>query len=234
MRSARVVSTDIERGVRRSSLPFGLGDFRAVVGSPREDEEQIGKPIDVPHEPRLGQGAQTDDTTLGTAAHRASDMQCCAAGRTTRQDEAAERRQLGFESINQRLQTHDVRISERSLPGTWDHGIGGIGEVGPQGEEILLDSDEHGIKIGVETRSTSETHPRVQLIDLTVCIDPGIRFAHADATEQRCLAVIAGARIDSHVCRSFSLGPSRDGRYHRGVSRPDYVHCARRTRRKPL
>ena len=56
------------------ALPFGLAHTGARVHRAGEDEEQVGKAIDVAEQRRAGPWLQGHDTALGAAADGAGDV----------------------------------------------------------------------------------------------------------------------------------------------------------------
>ena len=76
-------------------------------------------------------------------------MECRAAGRSAREDEPSQRRQLRFERIDPLLQPRHVVAGHRRLPDTLGDAMRRIGEPRADGEEITLDSLEHLDQLGV-------------------------------------------------------------------------------------
>jgi A/G-specific adenine glycosylase len=120
-------------------------------------------------------------------------------GRTaTGEDETAKRRQLGLESIDQRLQSRDIGVADRRLGDPVCYLVRGVGELCAQREQVTLDATELLIELGVVERRPRETEPGVQLVDLAVRVDAGVILSDPGAVEERRLASIAGARVDFH------------------------------------
>ena len=75
-RSACAPAARRPRRRRRASLPLPVRHTGARVGQTRQDEQQIGEPVDVGEQLGVhGLGAQRDDVALGATADRARQMQ---------------------------------------------------------------------------------------------------------------------------------------------------------------
>jgi hypothetical protein len=115
------------------------------------------------------------------------------------QHESPQRRRLGFDTIDQRLEAHDVGISERGLDHPTDNGSVGVGKPGPKGEQVSLDTDQGLVKVRVEPGGANQAEPRIQFVDLAVRVDTGIGLAHSPAAEQRRFTVVTGPGVQCHA-----------------------------------
>ena len=91
------------RTLTAARLPFGFCRARAMIRRPGEDEQQIRQAVHIAHEHGIDRRIERDDAPLGAAADGARHVQRGAGRRSTRQDEAAQRRQLRLETIDQLL-----------------------------------------------------------------------------------------------------------------------------------
>ena len=66
------------------------------------------------------------------------------------ENEAAERRQLPFEPIDQAFEALDVGAAQHGLGDARRDGIRRIRELRAEGEKIALDVDERVVEVGVE------------------------------------------------------------------------------------
>ena len=84
----------------------------AVIDGARQDEQQIGEPVDVAQQHRIDRRLERDHAALGAAADGARDVQRGAGRRAAGENEAAQRRQLGLEPIDQLLEPDDVVVAD--------------------------------------------------------------------------------------------------------------------------
>ena len=108
--------------------PFGLHRPAAVIDDAREDEEQVGQAIYVAHEHRVDRRIERHDAALRAAADRPRNVKRRAGGRAAGEDEAAERRQLPFEPIDQTLEPDDVIVADDRLGDASRQLVRGIGK----------------------------------------------------------------------------------------------------------
>jgi A/G-specific adenine glycosylase len=135
---------------------------------------------------------------LRPATDGSREVQRSPGGSATGQDETAQRRKLGLETIDQRLQSRDIRLTDRRLCDTVCYLVRRVGEQRAQREQVALDATELLIELAVAERRPRETDPGVQLVDLAVRVDPGVILSDPRAVEERRLAGIASARVDFH------------------------------------
>ena len=76
----------------------------AAVDHARQHEEQIGEPVEYRTMQRVGRRLERDHAALGAAADGARHMQRGAGRRAAGQNKPGQRRQLGFEPIDERLE----------------------------------------------------------------------------------------------------------------------------------
>ena len=135
----------------------------AQVGAAREDEEQVGEPVQIDRGERVDRPApgRIDDLELGAAADGPRDVQPCSRLVPAREDEARQFRQagvrlvaVGFEPVDERLGHAQPRV------------VLGVGhrDVGAEIEELVLDPAEVRGKIG-DLRRRAQAEQRVQLVD---------------------------------------------------------------------
>ena len=79
-----------------------------MVHNTGENEQQIGQAIDVSNQHQIDGRLERHHPPLGAAADRPRNMQRGARGGAAGENEAAQRRQLRFERVNQLLQPHDI------------------------------------------------------------------------------------------------------------------------------
>ena len=169
-----------------------------MVDDPREDEKQIGEPIDVSDDRGVGRWLERYDSPFGAAADRTSHVQRspgrCAAG----QNKAPQRWQLRFEPIDHRLEPRDVGVGDRSFRDAAGDRARRVGQARAEREQVALDLQERFVDVRIERPRTCEAQIRVHFVDFAICIDPSVGLADARPVEQRRLASIAGAGVDLH------------------------------------
>ena len=70
------------------------------------------------------------------------------AWRTARQDKATKRRQFGFEPIDQAFEPLDIRVAEHDLGHARRDGVGRVGQLGAEREEVALNVHERLVEVG--------------------------------------------------------------------------------------
>src|SRR5665213_1543104 len=190
-------------------LTRGAGPPQHVLLAPRigvtgEDEEMIGKPVEVFDRlgiDRLLQG-QRREQALGAAHDCAAEMERRGEGRAARQHEVSQRLQPLFQRV-------DLAFEPRHLGGA-DAGYlvqlaARFRQIGAEVEKLVLDARQHRIggALGVEPR---QADCRVGLVHRAVGLDPRARFRDAAAVAEPGLAPIAGAGIDARHRVALSAG----------------------------
>ena len=87
-----------------------------MIDDPGQDEQEIGKAVHVPQQRVACGRIQRDDTSLGAAADCPRHVKRRPRHRAAGEDETAERRQLLFEPVDQRLEPGDICIGDGRLP----------------------------------------------------------------------------------------------------------------------
>ena len=177
-----------------------------MIGGTRQHEQQIRQAIHVANEHGVDWRLQPDDAALGSATDGARDVQGGAGGRAARENEAAQRRQLGLEPIDQLLEPLDVGIDQLRFRHAIRNLIGRVRELRAEGKEIALKANELGGEPGVQIGRAGQAEPRVRFIDLAVRVDARIVLGDTRAVEERRLASIARPRVEfprPSICRSF-------------------------------
>ena len=93
-RDANRIERAVDSKLNRS--PLGSPHARAMVDDAREDEQQVGQPVDVAEQHRVDGRVEPDHAAFGAAADGARDVQRRAGRRAAGQNEAAQRRQFGL------------------------------------------------------------------------------------------------------------------------------------------
>src|SRR4051812_16613986 len=182
-----------------------------VVGVPPCHEQKIREAVDVferrRRDPFARMVVELDHQPLGAAAYGAGEVQVRGGGASTRQDERAQRCEVGIEMIDLLLQPLHLRVSDGHT------GAAGAlrreAEVGFDVEQVVLNACQHGVKgmvgSGVEPRQAEH---RVDLVQRAVRSDTQIVFLAPLAAAERGRAVIAGAGVNpvenDHRPRSYS------------------------------
>jgi hypothetical protein len=176
-----------------------------VVHRAGHDEEQIGEAIDISNQDRVDRRVQCYHTPLCAAAYGPCNVQRRAGSYPAGENEMRQRRQIGFESIDELLEALDVGVMKGRLRDAGRNLVTRIGEPGAQRKQIALDLDECVGDVSecgaVRTRAQRgdrKTEARVELVDFAVRVHPGIAFRDAGAAEKGCVTGIAGARVDFH------------------------------------
>ena len=179
-----------------------------MIDGSRHHEKQIGQPIDVSQQNRIDRRLQSNHSSLGTTAHRAREVQGCAGLDPAGEDEALQRRELGFEAIDELLEPIDIGISKHRFGDPGRDLFGRIRQLRAERKKVALnlheriadDVDDAGNAGAFQSR-VREAKPRVQLVDLAVRIDTGVAFEDARTAEERRFTGVTGARIDFHDSR---------------------------------
>ena len=101
--------------------------------------------------------------------------------------------------IDPPLEPAHVLGAERRLAHAAGNACIGIGQPRPEGEQIVLQLHDLLGERGIGAGGARQSQHRVQLVDVPVCLDPGIRLAHTRAVEQRRFSGVARARVDLHA-----------------------------------
>ena len=86
-----------------------------MIDDAREDEQQVGQPVDVPHQDRVDGGRERNHPPLGAAADRPRDVERGAGRGAAGQDEVRQRRQFGLEPIDERFEPRDIGVADERL-----------------------------------------------------------------------------------------------------------------------
>ena len=167
-------------------------------GIAREHEQEIGQTIDVLQQQRIDGRLERDHASFRTPAHGTRDMERGSARRAACENEIRQRRQAGLEPIDQMFHPLDVTVTQqgfwnlrRDLPGR-------IRQLRAEREQIALQTDDLVSDLGIRRARSREPQVRVQLVDVAVCGNARFVLADAGAAEERCVARIAGPRVDLH------------------------------------
>ena len=88
--------------------------------------------------------------------------------------------------------------------------VAGIGELGAEREQIALNVHELRRRASASSADgAGEAEPGVELVDFAVRVDARVVFRDARAVEERCLAGVAGARVDFHGRRLYEMPSTR-------------------------
>ena len=171
-----------------------------MIDDSRNHEQQIGQAVDVRQQVRFDAiSAETHDRAFGAAAHGAREMQKRTRTIAARQNESAQRRQLGFESIDPIFEPLYVGICDGGFRDTLRDLFSGIGEPRANRKQVLLQTLEHSSDVPRQFALCADgPEACVQLVDVAVCRHARIGFRHARAAEERRAAGIARARINLH------------------------------------
>ena len=175
-----------------------------MIHSPREHEEQIREAIDVTEDDAFDRRLEGDDAPLGATADGPRHMQRGARLRSAGQDEAAERRSLGLEPIDQLLEPEDIAVPERDFGDASGNSLGWISEARAKGEQIALEMLDDGIQFSVEFQRAHETKPRVQLVDFAIGVNAAVGLADARLVEERRLASVTRPRVEFHRVKLYA------------------------------
>jgi hypothetical protein len=169
-----------------------------VIHDAGNDKQQVGETVDVTHQHPFDRRPKRDDPSLCPPADGAGHMQRRSGGRPAWKDEPGERRQLGFEPIDECLQPSDVRVGDRGFGHPPGDSVVRVRQFCANGEQVPLDRGEQNVKIRIENGSPDEPQPGVELVDFAVRVHARIRLAHARAVKQRRFAAVARSSVDFH------------------------------------
>ena len=82
------------------------------------------------------------------------------AGGAAGENEAAQRRQLGLEPIDQLLEPEDVVVVDHRLGDARGEFVGGIGELGAEREQIALERDQLRIERRIDAMTRGRDRAR--------------------------------------------------------------------------
>lgn len=171
-----------------------------MIDDAGNDEQKIGQPIDVGEQVRLDViRAERDNRSLGAPAHGPRKMQQRTGSIAARQNETAQRRQLGLESIDPVFEPSNVGVRHRDFRDTVRDLFGWVRKPCADSEQILLQLlDESGnisaeVALGLDSAKAG-----IQLIDIAVGGHARVGLRHAGPAEQPSAAGVAGTRVDFH------------------------------------
>ena len=171
---------------------------------------------------------------LGAPADGARDVRERGRARAAGQDELLERRELGVEALDVRLEARDVRVADRR--GAGDR------QLAAQVEQVVLDG-ESGTRRRPPAAASASSTPIVELSSSTapIAVDARRILGHARAVAQAGGAGVAGARHDASrvddpsgaprfvvVRDGASVTKSAEGGKPSACRRIDLLRCAQR------
>jgi len=150
---------------------------------------------------------EAHDVTFGASAHRARHMQRGGLRRPARQDEGAERLQLGLGVVDGLLELRDAALVDPRLLEMLRHLIAvGGGEQRTDREQIALHGHEHLVDARHQLDGASHPEDGIQLVDVAVGFDARIVLRNPSAAEEPRVAAITGLRVDLHVGQDSEAG----------------------------
>ena len=160
----------------------------------RKDEQEVGEPVQVDERQRAdrmsagcGQGF-----ALRATADRARNVKPRGALAPTGEDEALELGQLGVEVVAVALESVDLLLRDAQAALALHRNR----EIGPEIEELVLDTGEHLADRLWAVSGLDDSHRRVQLVDGPERGDPRVELRYPGAVAERRLPLIAAARVD--------------------------------------
>ena len=118
-----------------------------MVDDASEDEQQIRQPVDVLQQNPIDRRIERNDAAFGAAADGAGDVKRCAGRSTAGQDEAAQRGQFGFETIDQRFEPPNMIVGNHGFGHTRRQFVRRIGELRAERKQIALDLHRLAVEI---------------------------------------------------------------------------------------
>ena len=89
-----------------------------MVDGARHHEQQIGQPVDIPHQDRVDRRLEHHHAALRAAADGPRQVQPRTGRDAARKNKRRERRQIGFEPIDELLEALDIGVAKRRLRDT--------------------------------------------------------------------------------------------------------------------
>src|SRR5262245_17433573 len=176
-------------------LPERLWHGPAQVRRSREDEEEVGEPVQVDRH----QGIQLD--LLGSVEHGAlrppadgpRDVDARRGLGSAGKHEALQLLELGVEPVTVDLERIDLRLRhpQAAIPHAERHA-----DVGADVEQLVLDALEDGSDLRQDVAGERDADQRVELVDRPEGADPAVELGHAAAVAEARLAAVAAARVD--------------------------------------
>ena len=183
--------------IRRAPEHVGAA---VVVREPRDDEEQVGEPVQVGERRRvhrLGLG-QRDGVALGPPARRPGDVERGRRRRPAGEDEARQRLEPRAELVAGPLERGHVVVRDPqaalAVPAL---GVERHRQVGADVEEVVLDAPQQVGQLGVEPGRDRDADRRPGLVAGAVGPDAQIVLRHPLAVTQRRLPGVAPAGVDA-------------------------------------
>src|SRR5207237_10881538 len=93
--------------------PFNFCDTRSLIGGAREHKQQIGEAIHVAQEYGVDRRVESHHAPLGAAADGAGEVQRRSRRAAACENEPPQRRQIGFDAIDQLFESQNVAVAER-------------------------------------------------------------------------------------------------------------------------
>lgn len=174
--------------------PERLLEAGCRVRGASEDEEKIGKPVQVDERDRI-HGMSTgrgERLALRATADRTGDVKSRRNLAPAGEDEALELGQLLVEVVAVALQRFDLRLGDPK-PRLMLHRHR---EIGAQVEELVLDAREHLADRLRTVRGDDDPDGSIQLVHGSEGRDPGVELRDSASVPERRFPCVAGARVD--------------------------------------
>ena len=172
-----------------------------MIDRSRQHEQEVGKAVHIRKQLRVHLlRAQRNNRSLRSPADGAGQMQQRTRAAAARQDEAAQRRQIGLDTIDPLFEPQHVGFGHRGLRVFVSSCLRGRGrEPGPYRKQIALQPFDQPVHITERfAAGADDAKARVELIDVAICRDARIRFRDTRAAEQGGSARVTGSRVDLH------------------------------------
>jgi hypothetical protein len=179
-----------------AALPLGFYGTGSMIDHAREHEQQVGEAVDVSHQHAVDGWSQRHHPALRPAADRPGHVQRRTRGTPARQNETPERRQLGFEPIDQLLEPRHIVVAKHGFRDPGGELFAGIGQLRAEREQIALEVNQLGLDLRVGAGRTRQTDAGIQLVHFAVCVNARVVFFNARAVKERCFTAVAGACVD--------------------------------------
>ena len=157
-----------------------------MIDGARQHEQQIRQPIDVRDQVRLDAvRAERHDRSLRATAHGPREMQQRARAIAAGQNKAAQRRQLGLETIDPVFEALNVGIGHGRLAHPLRDFFGGIGKARAYREQILLQVlEEAGHIAGDLALRAHDSKTGIELVHVPIGGHARIGLRDAGSAEQ--------------------------------------------------
>ena len=174
----------------RSGFPLHLSNVRGMVGKAREDEQQIGQPVQIDHAiiADILIAGEANDNAFCTAAYGTGEVETRGNRRTTRKDETLQRFEVLLDAIDRLFDELGFLCTDTTeaflFKGPWR------GQIRSQHEKLILYDSEDFVEFFAGRIGPDDAEHRIQFIHRPIRFDALGIFGDALPSEQGRIAFV--------------------------------------------